>query len=93
MWNLIGSLHLLTVGIQAAPAVLLPRTAAFLSTAAPEEPPPALGTAYSSMTVGVPKETFDLERRVSTTPESATKLVDAGFNVQVRKVGSVGFET
>ena len=42
------------------------------------------------MTVGVPKETFDLERRVSTTPESATKLVDAGFNVQVRKAGSVG---
>ena len=35
------------------------------------------------MVIGVPKETFPLERRVSQTPESVEKLVKAGFQVQV----------
>mmetsp|Transcript_37427 Transcript_37427/g.83750 ORF Transcript_37427/g.83750 Transcript_37427/m.83750 type:complete len:230 (+) Transcript_37427:122-811(+) len=42
-----------------------------------------LGVPYSQMSIGVPKETFALERRVSQTPESVKKLVDAGFTVKV----------
>ena len=36
----------------------------------------------TSMVIGVPKETFPLERRVSQTPESVEKLVQAGFQVR-----------
>ena len=36
------------------------------------------------MVVGVPKESFDLERRVSQTPESVRKLIEEGFNVKVQ---------
>jgi NAD(P) transhydrogenase len=35
--------------------------------AKPEEPPK--GIPYSKLTIGVPKETFPLERRVAATPE------------------------
>ena len=42
-----------------------------------------LGRKYEDMTIGVPKETFPLERRVSQTPESVEKLVKAGFAVKV----------
>ena len=42
-----------------------------------------LGVPYSQMSIGVPKETFALERRVSQTPESVKKLVDAGFTFKV----------
>jgi NAD(P) transhydrogenase len=44
---------------------------------------PALGKKYGDMMIGVPKETFALERRVSQTPESVKKLTEAGFKVQV----------
>jgi NAD(P) transhydrogenase len=41
------------------------------------------GTPYSAMTVGIPKETFPLEKRVAATPESVQRLVKPGFNVVI----------
>jgi NAD(P) transhydrogenase len=43
------------------------------------------GIAYSEITVGVPKETFPLEKRVAATPETVSKLVQPGFNVLIEK--------
>jgi len=80
-----------TVVGPAAPAVLFQPRATF-SSSKPEDTAAevaALGTPYSSLTIGVPKETFALERRVSTTPESASKLVAAGFNVKVESGAGV----
>lgn len=42
-------------------------------------------TPYGELTIGVPKETAHLERRVSQTPESVAKLTKEGFNVVVEK--------
>ena len=42
-----------------------------------------LGKRYEDLVIGVPKESFPLERRVSQTPESVEKLVKAGFSVRV----------
>jgi hypothetical protein len=56
---------------------------AFSKKAAEKNVGPILGVEYSKMTIGVPKETFPLERRVSQTPESVQKLIEAGFNVKV----------
>jgi len=50
-----------------------------------KETMPALGIPYSSLSIGVPKETYPLEKRVSQTPESVGKLVAAGFKVKVEK--------
>eukprot|EP01080_Neovahlkampfia_damariscottae_P011368 gene11368-4536_t len=41
------------------------------------------GIPHSELTVGIPKETFENERRVSQTPESVEKLVKSGFSVLV----------
>ncbi len=46
---------------------------------------PAFGVPYGNLTIGVPKESYDLERRVSQTPESVGKLVESGFKVAVEK--------
>jgi alanine dehydrogenase len=35
------------------------------------------------MTLGVPKETFEGERRVALTPEAVSKLKKKGFNIHV----------
>jgi NAD(P) transhydrogenase len=42
------------------------------------------------MTIGVPKETFEMEKRVSQTPESVSKLIEAGFTVKVESGAGVG---
>ena len=42
---------------------------------------------YSELTIGVMKETFPGECRVSQSPESVKKLVDAGFDVVVQAGG------
>ncbi|TFK30007.1 NAD(P) transhydrogenase [Coprinopsis marcescibilis] len=39
----------------------------------------APGVPYSSLTIGVPRETFPNERRVSITPQNATLLLKKGF--------------
>mmetsp|Transcript_17331 Transcript_17331/g.18698 ORF Transcript_17331/g.18698 Transcript_17331/m.18698 type:complete len:1057 (+) Transcript_17331:105-3275(+) len=41
------------------------------------------GTPYSELTVGIPKETYPLEKRVAATPESVTRLVKPGFSVVI----------
>lgn len=46
---------------------------------------PPKGIPYSKLTVGVPKETFPLEKRVAATPETVSKLAAPGFNVLVEK--------
>ena len=48
------------------------------------------GTPYSELTIGVPKETAHLEKRVAQTPESVTKLVKEGWNVLVEKGAGEG---
>jgi len=47
-------------------------------------------TPYSELSIGVPKESVALERRVAQTPETVTKLVKAGFAVKVEKGAGVG---
>ena len=42
---------------------------------------------YSELTIGVLKETYPGENRVSVAPESAKALVDAGFSVVVESGG------
>ena len=44
---------------------------------------PPKGTPYAKLTVGIPKETFPLEKRVAATPESVERLVKPGLNVIV----------
>lgn len=41
------------------------------------------GAPYSSLKLGIPKETFPLEKRVAATPESIQRLVKPGFQVVV----------
>lgn len=55
----------------------------FSAKAADDKTEPPKGTAYSKLTVGIPKETFPLEKRVAATPETVSKLVKPGFNVIV----------
>jgi len=43
---------------------------------------------YSELTIGVLKETYPGENRVSQTPDSVKGLVDAGFNVVVQSGGT-----
>ena len=43
----------------------------------------AKGTPYSELMVGIPKETFPLEKRVAATPESVKRLIKPGFSVLV----------
>ena len=48
------------------------------------------GTPYGELTIGVPKETAHLEKRVAQSPESVAKLVKEGWNVLVEKGAGVG---
>ncbi|KAF6765278.1 NAD(P) transhydrogenase [Ephemerocybe angulata] len=43
-------------------------------------PPSPIGTPYSSLTVGVPKEAFPNERRVAITPQNTALLLKKGFS-------------
>jgi NAD(P) transhydrogenase len=45
--------------------------------------PTPTGVPYSKLTIGVPKETFPLEKRVAATPESVDRLIKPGFAVLV----------
>ena len=48
-----------------------------------ETAPPPRGTPYSKLTIGVPKETFQNEKRVALTPAAVKVLTKEGFNVWV----------
>lgn len=41
------------------------------------------GTPYSKLTIGIPKERFEREKRVAATPESIQRLVTPGMTVLV----------
>lgn len=43
------------------------------------------GIPYEKLTIGVPKETFPLEKRVAATPETVSKLIKPGFSVLIEK--------
>lgn len=43
------------------------------------------GTPYSALTVGIPKETFPLEKRVAASPESVERLTKPGFSVLIEE--------
>ena len=45
---------------------------------------------FPALSIGIPKETEDLEKRVAQTPESVAKLVKEGFSVKVEKGAGVG---
>jgi len=45
--------------------------------------PPPVGTAYSKLTIGIPKEIFPNERRVAMSPAACKTLVKEGFNVAI----------
>jgi len=64
--------------------------------AAPPAPVATTGTAAgavtSSLTVGVPKESADGERRCAATPDSVARLIKAGFSVKVESGLGVGSE-
>jgi len=47
------------------------------------------GIPYSELTVGIPKETFPLEKRVAATPESVKRLIKPGFSVQIEQGAGV----
>jgi Alanine dehydrogenase/PNT, N-terminal domain len=57
--------------------------ALFEKSKAKEDAVKPLGIPYDKLTVGIPKETFPLERRVAATPQSVANLVKPGFKVQV----------
>lgn len=48
-----------------------------------KENPTPKGIPYSKLTIGVPKETFPLEKRVAATPESVDRLIKPGFSVLI----------
>lgn len=45
----------------------------------------AFSRATSEVTIGVPKETFPGESRVSVSPDATAKLIKQGFKVQVEQ--------
>ncbi|GMI08862.1 hypothetical protein TrRE_jg11208 [Triparma retinervis] len=47
------------------------------------------GTPYEKLEIGVPKETFDLEKRVAASPDSVAKLIKSGFKVSVESGAGV----
>lgn len=55
--------------------------------------PSPKGIPYAALTIGIPKETFPLEKRVAASPESVARLVKAGFkNIQIESnAGSDSF--
>ena len=50
-----------------------------------EEKPQIRGTPYSSLSIGVPKEIKEGERRVSQTPSTVSQLSKLGFNMFVEE--------
>jgi NAD(P) transhydrogenase len=38
-----------------------------------------LGIPYEKLSIGIPKETYDLEKRVAATPETVSKFLKANF--------------
>ena len=60
------------------------------SSAAAAAKPAAKGVPFSELSVGVPKEIFENEKRVALSPAAAATLIKNGFSVNVEK--GAGFE-
>ena len=69
------------VGVRLSRGLTLLRVSAVA--ASPAEAP--AGTPYSSISVGVPRETHPGEKRAAATPDSVARLVKAGFSVLIEQ--------
>ena len=54
------------------------------------EPESVSGVPYDKLTIGVPKEIHDGERRVALSPEAVKQLTKQGFNVVVEAGAGTG---
>ncbi|CAH2237453.1 jg12787 [Pararge aegeria aegeria] len=52
-------------------------------------PPPIQGVPYTKLSVGVPKEIWQDERRVAVVPAVVSKLVKKGFSVNIEENAGV----
>ena len=59
----------------------------FYLTAPPEV---VAGISYSDMTIGVPKEIQENEKRVALSPEATKQLIKQGFNVVIEEGAGLG---
>ena len=59
----------------------------FTEKSAPES---VTGVPYNQLTIGVPKEIHEGERRVALTPDAAKNLIKQGFNVVVEAGAGTG---
>lgn len=49
------------------------------------------GIPYTDLTIGIPKETYDLEQRVAASPESVERLLKKNFkSVQIETLAGAG---
>ena len=69
--------------LQRAISRQVPRVRGFAAASGDGDKKTPKGTAYSALTVGIPKETFPLEKRVAASPESVQRLVKPGFSVLI----------
>ena len=53
-------------------------------------PEAVTGVPYGQLTIGVPKEIHEGERRVALSPEAAKQLIKQGFNVVVETGAGAG---
>ncbi|ELU08990.1 hypothetical protein CAPTEDRAFT_163980 [Capitella teleta] len=58
--------------------------------AAEEAPEVIPGVAYSNLTIGVPKETLNLEKRVALVPATCATLIKKGFSVNIEENAGIG---
>jgi len=77
-----------TPGLQLRVAASRRRTLACVAVAAPAAPAvAATGAAYSTLSLGFPKETYHEEKRAAATPETVARLVKAGFGAVLVETG------
>jgi Alanine dehydrogenase/PNT, N-terminal domain len=75
-------------GLQLRVAASRRRTLACVAVAAPAAPAvAATGAAYSTLSLGFPKETYHEEKRAAATPETVARLVKAGFGAVLVETG------
>uniref|UniRef100_A0A7S4JTJ4 proton-translocating NAD(P)(+) transhydrogenase n=1 Tax=Paramoeba aestuarina TaxID=180227 RepID=A0A7S4JTJ4_9EUKA len=65
------------------------QTSALVAADETENTAPPAGTPFSNFTIGVPKENYEGEKRVSTSPDNVAKYIKMGFNVNVESGAGV----
>lgn len=63
----------------------VPRSWQFRLSSSSAAVPPTPGIPYTKLSIGVPKEIWDNERRVAVVPAVVSKLVKKGFNVNIEE--------